>query len=120
MSPLQKINIDIYDADGELCESISGPMDYEDVREQMISIIRNDGIPVIRIAGAKPRHVKCDQSERICAEQIDRHVAAMKDSGAQLIAHAAYRVNGQLHCVTGPASWVRAQIAEAAKRAKKS
>lgn len=47
-----KISMDIYDADGELCESIGGQMDYEDVREQMLAALKNDGIPVIR------RHAK--------------------------------------------------------------
>ena len=44
-------SIEIYDAEGELCESIGGPMDYEDIREQMIEILKNDGIPVLRQHG---------------------------------------------------------------------
>ena len=120
MSPLQKINIDIYDADGVLCESICGQMDFEDVREQMISIIQNDCVPVVRVIGVKPRHVKCDQSERICAEQIDRHMAAVKESPRQMIVHAAFRVDGQMRCVTGPAAWVRDVIEEAENGTKKN
>ena len=46
-----KVSIDIYDADGVLCECIGGPMDYDDVKEQLLSIIGNDGIPVIRAHG---------------------------------------------------------------------
>lgn len=60
-----KVSIDIYDADGELCEAIGGPMDYEDVKEQMISALRNDGIPVIR------RHAKHEKTE----EQAEQPVA---------------------------------------------
>lgn len=58
MSNLQKVTIDIYDAEGELCESVIGPMDYEDVREKMIEIIKNDGVPVVRIKGEVPRKIK--------------------------------------------------------------
>ena len=53
-----KVSIDIYDADGVLCECIGGPMDYEDVKEQLLSIIGNDGIPVIRVHG---KHEKVEE-----------------------------------------------------------
>lgn len=55
MSKLQKVTIDVYDEDGELCESVTGPMDYEDVREKMVEIIKNDGVPVARIRGEVPK-----------------------------------------------------------------
>lgn len=58
MSNLQKVTIDTYDADGELWESTTEPMDYEDVRERMIEIIKNDGVPVVRIKGGVPRKIK--------------------------------------------------------------
>lgn len=57
MKKTSKVSIDIYDADGELCECIGGPMDYEDVKEQMLEILSNDGIPVIR------RHGKHEKAE---------------------------------------------------------
>ena len=57
MRKTSKVSIDVYDADGELCESIGGPMDFEDVKEQMLEILRNDGIPVIR------RHGKHEKAE---------------------------------------------------------
>lgn len=60
MSNLRKVTIDIYDAEGELCESIIGPMDYEDVREKMIEIIKNDGVPVVRIKGEVPKKIKVE------------------------------------------------------------
>lgn len=44
----KRVTIEVYDAEGVLCESIGGPMDYEDLKEQMISILRNDGIPVLK------------------------------------------------------------------------
>ena len=47
----KNVSIEIYDAEGELCESIGGPKDYEDIREQMIEIMKNDGIPVLRQHG---------------------------------------------------------------------
>ena len=46
-----KVEINIYDADGEMCEGIGGPMDFDDVKEQMIIALRNDGIPVVRAVG---------------------------------------------------------------------
>lgn len=45
------VSIDVYDEDGTFCESIGGKMSREDVKHQMIEILRNDGIPVIRVAG---------------------------------------------------------------------
>lgn len=63
MSNLQKVTIDIYDAEGELCESVIGPMDYEDVREKMIEIIKNDGVPVVRIKGEVPRKIKIEKKK---------------------------------------------------------
>lgn len=72
MSNLKKVTIEAYDADGELWESTTEPMDFEDVRERMIEIIKNDGVPVVRINEAKPRRVKCNQSERVEAKNVDR------------------------------------------------
>ena len=46
-----KVEINIYDADGEMCEGIGGHMDFDDVKEQMIIALRNDGIPVVRAVG---------------------------------------------------------------------
>lgn len=63
MSNLQKVTIDIYDAEGELCESVIGPMDYEDVREKMIEVIKNDGVPVVWIKGEVPRKIKVEKKE---------------------------------------------------------
>ena len=34
MRKTSKISIDVYDADGVLCESIGGPMDFEDARSR--------------------------------------------------------------------------------------
>ena len=56
-----KVTIDIYDLDGELCESVGGPMDGEDVKEQMIDILKNDGIPVIR---RHAKHEAADDQDR--------------------------------------------------------
>lgn len=46
-----RVTIEIYDEDGVLCESVGGPMTHEEVKDQMIEILRNDGIPVIRQHG---------------------------------------------------------------------
>lgn len=46
-----RVTIEIYDADGEYCESISGLLGYEEIRERMIDALKNDGIPVIRQHG---------------------------------------------------------------------
>lgn len=117
MRNLRKVTIDVYDEDGCLCESVTGPMDYEDVREKMIEIIKNDGVPVARIKGTEPRHVKCDQSERIDAKQIDEHLRAIRATKEPLIVHAAFQVNGVTHQVIGPAGWVKRQIGEALRLA---
>lgn len=58
MSNLQKVTIEAYDADGELWETTTEPMDFEDVREKMIEIIKNDGVPVARVKGGVPRKIR--------------------------------------------------------------
>jgi len=45
------VTIDVYDEDGVYHEGIGGPMSFEDVKNQMIEILKNDGIPVIRTRG---------------------------------------------------------------------
>ena len=78
MRKTSKVSIDVYDADGELCESIGGPMDYEDVKEQMIDILRNDGIPVIR------RHGKHEKAEPGKGESKQVVRAAMQGNREEL------------------------------------
>lgn len=51
MHKKQHFTIEVYDDDAVLRESIGGPMDFDDVRATMISILKNDGIPVIRQLG---------------------------------------------------------------------
>ena len=46
-----KVSIDIYDLDGEICEQLGGSYDAYDLKAQMIDILRNDGIPVVRCHG---------------------------------------------------------------------
>lgn len=51
MHKKQHFTIEVYDDDAVLRESIGGPMDFDDVHATMISILKNDGIPVIRQLG---------------------------------------------------------------------
>ena len=51
MPKKQSFTIETYDADGVLRESIGGPMDFDDVCATMTSILKNDGLPVIRQLG---------------------------------------------------------------------
>lgn len=46
----KKIRIDIYDADGELCETVGGRMGADEIINVMVEALRNDGIPVLRKA----------------------------------------------------------------------
>ena len=43
-----RVTIEIYDADGEMRESIGGQYTFRELRDMMRAIIQNDGIPVIR------------------------------------------------------------------------
>lgn len=43
-----RVTIEIYDEDGLLCESVGGLMTHQEVKDKMIDVLRNDGIPVIR------------------------------------------------------------------------
>lgn len=45
------LTIEVYDEDAVMRESIGGPMGFDDVRATMISILKNDGIPVVRQLG---------------------------------------------------------------------
>lgn len=56
-----RVSIEIYDADGELCECIGGQMDYEEIRERMIDALKNDGIPVIR---RHAKHAPVDEEKK--------------------------------------------------------
>lgn len=66
----KRVTIEVYDEDGVLRESIGGPMDYEDVREQMIEILRNDGIPVLK------QHEK--QAVKVQPPKVDAVPAILK------------------------------------------
>lgn len=46
-----RMTIMIYDADGELRESLGGEYTYRQIRSMLKAIIANDGIPVIRQLG---------------------------------------------------------------------
>ena len=46
-----KVTIEIYDEDGVLAESIGGVFSHDEIKDQMIDILKNDGIPVIRRLG---------------------------------------------------------------------
>lgn len=80
MRKTSKVSIDVYDADGELCESIGGPMDYEDVKEQLLEILRNDGIPVIRRHGKheKPEPGK-GESKQVIRAAMQGNLATRKE-----------------------------------------
>lgn len=43
-----RVTIEIYDEDGLLCESVGGLMTHQEVKDKMLDVLRNDGIPVIR------------------------------------------------------------------------
>lgn len=43
-----RVTIEIYDEDGLLCERVGGLMTHQEVKDKMIDVLRNDGIPVIR------------------------------------------------------------------------
>ena len=57
-----KVTIEIYDEDGVLAESIGGDMDFGDVRSQMIDVLKNDGIPVIRRHGKHEHQEDAEQA----------------------------------------------------------
>lgn len=57
------VSIEIYDADGEYCESFRGRLGYEEIRERMIDALKNDGIPVIRQRG-KHETVEAEKKEK--------------------------------------------------------
>lgn len=46
-----RVTIEIYDADGEMRESIGGQYTFREIRDMMRDITQNDGIPVIRQLG---------------------------------------------------------------------
>ena len=51
MSKTKRVTIEIYDEDGVLCESIGGPMDFEEVKSNMLDALKNDGITVLIVHG---------------------------------------------------------------------
>ena len=67
----KRVTIEVYDADGVLCESIGGPMDFEDVKATMISVLKNEGIPVLKYHG---KHEKAEpdkgESKKVIREAM--------------------------------------------------
>lgn len=59
-----RVTIEIYDADGEMRESIGGQYTFREIRDMMRDIIQNDGIPVIRQLG-KHEEVEPDGEIRV-------------------------------------------------------
>lgn len=54
-----RVTIEIYDADGDLRESLGGEYTFRQIRSMMKDIINNDGIPVIRQLG---KHAKVEKN----------------------------------------------------------
>lgn len=54
-----RITIEIYDADGDLRESLGGEYTFHQIRSLMKDIINNDGVPVIRQLG---KHAKVEKN----------------------------------------------------------
>jgi len=46
-----RVTSELYDADGEMRESIGGQYTFREIRDMMRDIVQNDGIPVIRQLG---------------------------------------------------------------------
>ena len=86
-----RVTIEIYDADGEYCESISGRLGYEEIRERMIDALKNDGIPVIRQRG---KH----ETEELGDEEFT------PGTGADIYVH--WSCNGVEFEAEGPAEYV--------------
>ena len=86
MTDKKKIRIDIYDADGELCETIGGRMSADEIIETMVEALRNEGIPVLREGAKAPIPDKGDNGV-IINEALNKSKeakAAMKEI-AQLL-----------------------------------
>ena len=46
-----RLTVEIYDEDGVLCESVGGGYTFDELRDMLEDIVKNDGIPVIRLCG---------------------------------------------------------------------
>lgn len=68
MSKKTHLTIEVYTDEGLMHESIGGPMDFEDVRATMISILKNDGIPVIRQMG---KHAAAEQDGKHAVKESE-------------------------------------------------
>jgi hypothetical protein len=66
-----RVTIEIYDEDGLLCESVGGLMTHQEVKDKMIDVLRNDGIPVIR------QHAKHAPLEDDVQEKTELHAVPM-------------------------------------------
>jgi len=49
MTNKSRLTIEVYTEEGLMHESIGGIMDFEGLKATMISVLKNDGIPVVRI-----------------------------------------------------------------------
>jgi hypothetical protein len=65
-----RVTIEIYDADGDLQESLGGEYTFRQIRSMMKDILENDGVPVIRQLG---KHAK---AEAIKPTAEEKHLPA--------------------------------------------
>lgn len=91
-----RVTIEIYDADGEYCESIRGRLGYEEIRERMIDALKNDGIPVIRQHGK--HETEDDKPEELGDEEFT------PGTGSEIYVH--WSCNGVEFEAEGPAEYV--------------
>lgn len=73
MADKKKIHIDIYDTDGELCETIGGRMDADEIIDAMVEALRNEGIPVLREGAKAPIP---DKAAKAAMKEVSKIVKA--------------------------------------------
>ena len=76
MTNKSRLTIEVYTEEGLMHESIGGIMDFEGLKATMISVLKNDGIPVVRIQGKhaakEPQEKKPDS--RVWEQPISIHI----------------------------------------------
>lgn len=123
-----RVSIGAIDEDGEYSTVYLGGCTRARAMEIMQDILDESGLPVLDILGKHERpgdavpkagRTKCVKADRLTPEQMLQLTAKIKPVPGQMIVHAEFVRDGLRHMLTGPASWVQEQIAEAVKEAAK-
>lgn len=75
MTSKSRMTIEVYNDEGKMHESIGGHMDFEGLKATMLSILKNDGIPIVRHVGKHAAKDQVEKPEASCIREWEQPMA---------------------------------------------